>query len=70
MSNIEALKKLAKKICSTATDAELNKITTIDAAICFIADKFDGKPVPTAQPAQGANAAAQPTTSANAFANV
>ena len=64
MSNLEAIKKLAKKVCSTATDADLNKITTIDAAICYIADKFDGKAAAQSTPAT--NITAQPTTSATA----
>lgn len=42
MRTLEALKKLAKKVCSTATDAELNKFQNIDEVINYISEKFDG----------------------------
>lgn len=42
MRTLEALKKLAKKVCSTATDTELNKLQTVDEVINYIATKFDG----------------------------
>lgn len=42
MRTLEALKKLAKKVCSTVTDDELAKLTTVDEVIALIAEKFDG----------------------------
>lgn len=42
MRTLEALKKLAKKVCSTASDTELNKFKTVDEVIDYIATKFDG----------------------------
>lgn len=39
---LNALKKLAKKVCSTATDADLEKFRTIDEVINYITEKFDG----------------------------
>lgn len=42
MKTLEALKKLAKKVCSTASDADLNKLHTVDEVIEYIATKFDG----------------------------
>lgn len=42
MKTLNALKKLAKKVCSTATDSDLQKFKTVDKVINYIADKFDG----------------------------
>lgn len=56
MSNIDALKKLAKKVCSTVSDEDIKNIATIDGAISLIAEKFDGKP---AEQPQTVNAAEQ-----------
>lgn len=42
MKTLEALKKLAKKVCSTASDTDLNKLKTVDEVIAYIAEKFDG----------------------------
>lgn len=42
MRTLEALKKLAKKVCSTASDAELNAMKTVDEVIEYIAGKYDG----------------------------
>lgn len=42
MSNVEALKKLALKVCSKATTTELAKLNRVDEVIDYIATKFDG----------------------------
>lgn len=42
MRTLEALKKLAKKVCSTASDTDLNKLMTVDEVIAYIAEKYDG----------------------------
>ena len=42
MATLEALKALAKKVCSTASDADLNKLDTVDKVIAYIAEKYDG----------------------------
>lgn len=40
MRTLEAIKKLAKKLCSTATDTELDKVQSIDEAIDYIATNY------------------------------
>lgn len=42
MRTLEALRSLAKKVCSTASDTELAKLKTVDEVISYIAAKFDG----------------------------
>lgn len=37
-----ALKKLALKVCSSATQTELDKLSTVDEVIDYIATKFTG----------------------------
>lgn len=51
MKTLAALKKLAKRLCSKATDDAL-KFLTIDQVICYIAENFDG-----GVPASAANTA-------------
>lgn len=41
MRTLEAVKKLAKKLCSTAADADLDKIVNVDEALNYIATKYD-----------------------------
>lgn len=42
MRTLEALKKLALKVCSTASATELNKLNSVDEVIEYIATKYDG----------------------------
>lgn len=42
MATLEALKKLAKKVCSTASDTTLATFDTVDEVINYIATNFDG----------------------------
>lgn len=41
MRTLEALKNLAKKVCSAATDTVLDKFNTVDEVINYIAENFD-----------------------------
>ena len=41
MRTLEAVKKLAKKLCSTAADADLDKIVNVDEVLNYIATKYD-----------------------------
>lgn len=41
MRTLEALKKLAKKVCSTATDTDLNGFLTVDKVVDYITTKYD-----------------------------
>lgn len=42
MRTLEALKKLAKKVCSTVQDTDLEKLKNVDEVLELIAEKFDG----------------------------
>lgn len=42
MPTLEALKALAKKVCSAATDTTLAPLDTVDKVIVYIAANFDG----------------------------
>lgn len=41
MRTLEAIKKLAKKVCSSANDNDLTAVRTIDEGLNFIAEKYD-----------------------------
>lgn len=43
MKTLEALKKLSKKICSSASDTDLNNFKTVDKVIDYIAMKYDSE---------------------------
>ena len=42
MATLEALKALAKKVCSKATDTTLAPFDTVDKVIEYMATNFDG----------------------------
>lgn len=42
MRTLEALKKLALKVCSSASQTELDKLSKVDEVIDYIATNFDG----------------------------
>lgn len=42
MATLEALKALAKKVCSAATDTALAPLDTVDKVIEYMAANFDG----------------------------
>ena len=42
MRTLEALKKLAKKLCSTVQDIDLEALNNVDEVLELIAEKFDG----------------------------
>lgn len=42
MQTVDALKKLAKKVCSSASDASLAKLITAAEVIAYIAEHYDG----------------------------
>lgn len=43
MNTLDALKKLAKKVCSSATDESLKELTTKAEVIDYIATHYDGQ---------------------------
>lgn len=43
MRTLEALKALAKKLCTTANDTTLADLDTVDEVIQYIADNIDYK---------------------------
>ena len=52
MRTLEALKALAKKVCSTTDDAELNAMNTVDEVINYMASNYDFTVEPVAPPAE------------------